>query len=200
MTPRRLATVADILAAAHWRLRDWPAERIEAGLQLVAGLATPISEDVPEVDKAMASVEDGRDPWGGLCALLVLSANAAGDMALLFAAGYAVLDARRQAEKSEGRRGGDALDGLIRSMIAELPSWTPVMLWAELVRRASSGSDAVLADYDCLRDAVAYEPQPRAPLREIGRAAYIRRLQRIKKTARQTPEYDSPRTAALSHQ
>ncbi len=192
-----LVTAADILAAARWRLRDWPAERIEAGLQLVAGLAMPISTGDPEVSKAMAAAKDGRNPWGALCALLVLHADAAGDPALLFAAGFEVLHAQRQAQQ---RRGGDALDGLLRAMVAELPGWTPAILWMELARRASSGGDAVLADYNSLADTIAYEPQPRAPLRDLNKPAFLRRLQRIKKTACQTPEYDSPRTPTLSHQ
>lgn len=192
-----LVTAADIIAAARWRLRGWPAERIEDGLQLVAGLSMPISAGDPKVNKAMAAVEDGRNPWGALCALLVLRADAAGDLALMFAAGFEVLHAQRQAQQ---RRGGDALDGLLRAMVAELPEWSPAMLWAELVRRASSGSDAVLADYDSLRDVVTFEPQPRAPLRDLNKPAFLRRLQRIKKTACQTPGYDSPRTPTLSHQ
>lgn len=181
---RRLATTADILDAARWRLRAWPAARIKAGVALVAGLVArgaAIEEDEPAAADVLDSVADGRDPWGAMCALAILHAEAVGDVDLLYQAGFEVMVAHQQARRASTRHHGDDLDVLILANITEMPDVTPVDLWQAFTEQAGDDCDGTIAEFNAATDTLSYAPRPGAMLRDIQFVTFRRRVQRLKK-------------------
>lgn len=200
---RRLLCVEDIRAAAAWRLRAWPPDRIDAGLSRVARLVQqgiPFDEDHPAIAEALTILMDGREAWGALCALAVLHADRSGDAALFWSAGLEVLRAYEQAQRGSTRRRGDALDELIRVYLAELPDVAPVDLWRDFTMQAAEQWGGALADFDERAGLLSYEPHPGADLVEIDYAAFRRRVQRARKTLCDLPVPVAPDPENAEHE
>lgn len=183
VTEPGLISSDEILDAARHRLRNWSPEQIEAGIAALS------SQDGRHGDRSAWVVpSDRRDPSSATSALLVLLADARGDAVLLFQAGHGVIESYRQAQRGSAEGRVDALDALLRAAIAELPSFTPAILWAEFARRASMKGNGALADYDSLSNLISFEPYSGAALKDINPNAFRRRVQRLRKNLlRQQP-------------
>ncbi len=176
MTAHQLITPDDILKAARYRLRDWPIEQIEAGIDALA------QQDGREVTLAPLDIPaDGRNPFSASCALLALLASANGDAALLYRAGYGVIESYRQAERAAGSRRGDALNDLIRQYLAEMPTIEPKQLWEDFKGQAVDGFNEILTDFSDDDQVLSYSPWRGAELVDIGFEAFRKRVQIIRK-------------------
>ncbi|MCX7058858.1 MAG: hypothetical protein NTZ79_17260 [Proteobacteria bacterium] len=173
---RLLVSPDDILAAARYRLRDWSMEQIEDGIDALA------RQDDPHADSAAPGMRrDGRNPFSASCALLALLASAKGDAALLYRAGYGVIDSYRQAERATGPRRGDALNDLIRQYLAEMPTIGPKKLWDDFKGQAIDGFNEILTDFDDDSQVLSYAPWRGAESEDIGFEAFRKRVQTFRK-------------------
>jgi hypothetical protein len=180
----RTLTRSDLDAAIAARLRGFNAQAVEKAAQALFTL-TGKGEGSPLDENALAAFLDsfGMVPAGNVETVSqALIATAARDVEawhVFYLAAYAVLEAHRQAERARGRQGGDALDGLLRKLIAELPEFSSTLLWAECVRRADGAGCEILFDYDSTRDLLTFEHH--GALTDIGFGAFRRRVQRIRR-------------------
>lgn len=176
---RFLIAAADIIEAARHRLRDWSLEQIEAGIAaLERQNATHVVSDISVM------LADRRCPFSASCALLVLLANARGDAALLFQAGYGVIESYRQAQRARARgtHDGDALDELIRNYLDEMPDIGPKELWDDFKTRAEDDHD-VLVDTSESAD-ILYAPYRGAAGIHIKFEAFRKRVQKFRRKVR----------------
>jgi hypothetical protein len=186
----RTVTRADLDACIAARLSGFPPQAIKSAAQALFTLVN-VSECAPLDESALVPflVSFGLIPAGNpetlSHALVATAAREAEAWHLYYPAAFAVWTAHQQSERARKPRGGDALDGLLRWLIAELPDFTTAMLWAEVVRRAEGAGCAILCDYDPARDVLSFEH--RGVVTDIGFMAFARRVQRIKKTLRHQP-------------
>lgn len=182
---RAMLTEADILKAIRWRLQGVPAETIEMGLQsafYLLGTHTHIQDDekpVAEILEGLRAPSDRREPWGLLCALLAMAAHQRRNRPRFWSAGFEVWQAYLQAHRSPSK-GKDQLSVLIASHITTRPDLSPSTLFDELANQADLGFDSTLADYDADQDVIVIEADGSGRLKNVGRSAFIRRVQRIR--------------------
>lgn len=177
MIERTLISPDDILAAARHRLRNWSPGQIEAGIAALS------SQDGRHGDRSAWVVpSDRRDPSSATSALLVLLANARDDAALLFQAGYGVIESYRQAQRATGPRRSDALNELIRQYLDEMSDIGPKELWDDFTGQASDGFSETLADFDEDGQVLSFVPRPGAEMEDIDFVAFRKRVQRVRAT------------------
>lgn len=186
----RPATLSDLHDALAWRLRGLDQENAQNAAGAIYSLVH-VGEGSPLRENALAVILEscGVVPAGNVAtlsqALLALGAERAGDLHTFYPAAFVVLEARRQSQRAQGGRHGDALDAMLRGLIAKHPDFGAPMIWAELARQASGRiDDGALVSYDSLADTLAFEPHPGAEIRDIGFEAFRRRFHRIKKSLR----------------
>lgn len=174
-----MTTPADVLAAAERRLSGWSDDQrsltlasADAALRSQAGLQQAFAVTVIP--------EDGRKPWGAFCAVCVLLAHEAGDMALFWQAASDLITADTMQKRAAAPRGTDALGVLIMRYLGELPDILPSELWRELCERAESDVDDVLAGYENGR--LYYCRKPGAEPVPISFNAFRHRVQELRKT------------------
>lgn len=193
---RFLITAADIIEAARHRLRKWSPEQIEAGIAALARQNVPHAANAPSVMLA-----DRRDLFSASCALLVLLANARGDAALLFQAGYGVVESYRQAQRAMKPRRNDALNELIRQYLDEMPDIGPKKLWDDFCERAED-DHTVIADFNKDDEELLYEPARGAEAIPIRFEGFRKRVQIIRNSLRaHIPDCEtagSPRTRCFT--
>jgi hypothetical protein len=180
----RTLTRPDLDAAIAARLSGFNAQAVEKAAQALF-ILTGKGEGAPLDESALADFLDsfGMVPSGNVetvsQALIATAARDAEAWHVFYLAAYAVLEAHRQTERARGRKGGDALDGLLRKLIAELPEFSSSLLWAECVRRADGAGCEILCDYDSTRDLLTFEHH--GAIVDIGFEAFRRRVQRIRR-------------------
>lgn len=195
---RFLITQADILDAARYRLRGWTPSQIEEGVAAAAS-AIASQDGLQSAGEHLVRAKDRGDPWSAFCALICLLADTRGDTALLYRAGYEVIDGYRQAQRAAGPKASDALNELIRGRMDVLPDAGPRELWDEFVRLAEDAFHAVLVGFDEAAGVLSYEPRPGAKLADIDFVAFRRRVQRISRgQVRQQPARVAPHAVGCS--
>lgn len=129
---KTLPSEAEVMAAVNERLKFWTDEQIRAGLRLILDLqilGLQISEeDAFELDQPA----DRREPWTALCAIAVLHARAAGDVALFWRAGAVVLQSQQASKRPANRQSRNALTANMR----EFRSFNPMATAAQYVEHA----------------------------------------------------------------
>lgn len=202
-----LSTLDDLHAAIAARLSGSDAQTTCRAAGAIYASA-PVCPGIEQPDNAMADVLRSfgiafrGSPGPAFHALLAMGAEAAGDWCGFFPSAFLVLEAQRQCQRASTRRGGDALDRILRKAMADHPEFTPAMLWAELARRASSPqiADEALSSYDNLADELTFEPSAGAALVDIDYPAFRRRVARIKKSLRHEPASVAPCMDDADHQ
>ena len=172
-----VASPDDILEAARHRLRGWTDAQVDAGIEAIASQAGMHTDNVTP-----AISWDGRDPFSATCALLVLLANARGDAALLYRAGYGVIESYRQAQRATWKRRSDALTKLIAGYIAEMPGIGPKRLWEDFKGQARDGFSETLVDFSEEDGILSFVPWPGAEIEDIGFQAFRKKVQRVRAT------------------
>lgn len=185
-------TLADLREAIAWALRDMPPARVERAVGAILDVWV-MGECQSARENRIAAIlaQMGIDGDARRAALVALGAEAAGDRDGFFLRAFAVFDVYRQSRRAASRRGGDALDGLLRKLINELPDFSPALLWAEFCRRASSPQikDEALVSYDSMTNTLAFEPHPGAEFQDINYPAFRKRYSRIKKSLGHKPAH-----------
>ncbi len=198
MSERLLITQADILEAARYRLRGWTPSQIEEGVAAAAS-AIASQDGLQSAGEHLVRAKDRGDPWGAFCALICLLADTRGDTALLYRAGYEVIDGYRQAQRAARPKASDALNELIRGRMDILPGVSPRELWDEFADLAETTFHAVLVGFDEAAGVLSYEPRPGAKLVDIDFVAFRRRVQRISRgQVRQQPARVAPHAVGCS--
>lgn len=181
-TERRLLGDDDVLDAALWRLADWTIEELERGAAIVASLrqlGAPLIRDQPDIRRALLMLErsgDRRDPWTALAALLVLHADACGDVSLFWRAGFDVVTARRNSRARVSSAALNEFAAMVADYQANRPHATAdeqFDFWA-----AIAGTHPVLAEHDSRRDVLTYVRNGR--LVDINRASFARLFRRVR--------------------
>jgi hypothetical protein len=117
---KTLPSEAEVMGAVNERLKFWTDDQIRAGLRLLLDLqilGIPIDEEAAfELDQPA----DRREPWTALCAIGVLHARAAGDVALFWRAGAVVLGSAARSKSAREPRSG-ALSELMESFATNHP-------------------------------------------------------------------------------
>lgn len=187
----KIPSRADLDACIAARLSGFPPQAVKKAAQAIFTLAS-VGEHAPLDKNALAVFLDsfGLVPAGNpevlSYALVATAAREAEAWHLFYPAAFAVWTAHQQVERARGPRGGDALDGLLRRMIDELPGFTPALLWAECARRAEGSGCKVLCDYDSRRNLMTAELRP-GEIVDVGYSAFRRRFSRIKKSLGHEP-------------
>ena len=179
-------TLADFHGAIADRLGSIPNVPEAAGaVYRLASEGQGWRDDEDGAAKALAGLGVVFDtkPIPVYCALLAEGARMVGDWHRFYPAASTVLNWQRQATRARKRRGGDALDGKIREVIAEHPSFTVPMIWAECARQAGACAidNGPLVSFDAIDDLLTFAPRPGAGTRDINPVAFRRRVQRIRK-------------------
>lgn len=177
VTERGLISSDEILDAARHRLRKWSPDEIEDG---IAALARQTASHA--VNALSVMLADRRDLFSASCALLVLLANARSDAALLFQAGYGVIESYRQAQRAMRPRRSDALNELIRQYLDEIPDIGPKELWDDFTRQASDGFSDTLVDFNEDDRVLSFVPRTGAKMEDIDFVAFRKRVQRVRAT------------------
>lgn len=187
----KIPSRSDLDACIAARLSGFPPQAVKKAAQALFTLVN-VGEGIPLDKNAAALFLDsfGLVPTGNpetlSHALVATAAREAEAWHLYYLAAYVVWQAQQQSERARGPRGGDALDGLLRKMIAELPGFTPSLLWAECARRAEGSGCEVLCDYDSRRNLMTAELRP-GEIVDVGYPAFRRRFSRIKKSLGHEP-------------
>lgn len=189
-TNRRLVTEADIVDAAIWRLAAWSPEEIEAGtLRLVRLFDQGVSleSEHPAVAELLATLDrpgERREAWTALCALAVLHADAYGDAALCFRAGFDLIGSYRQAMRGLQTRSDDDLDRLIAQYLGNHPKATATEIFEHFVGLADFRMVIVEASGTLL----TYHPEASSErLSKISRHALEMRVSRARKQMASRP-------------
>jgi len=129
---KTLPSEAEVMAGVNERLKFWTDDQVRAGLRLILDLqilGIPIDEEAAfELDQP----DDRREPWTGLCAVAVLHARAAGDVALFWRAGAVVLQSQQASQRPAERKSRNALTKHMR----EFRSFNPNATAAQYVEHA----------------------------------------------------------------
>lgn len=177
----RLPTAGEVLGAAIERLATWSPERVEAGMAGVARLVvldTPIDRAQPavaELLQCLGAPNDGRSPWTALAALLVLHADALGDLSLFWRAGVVLLRSAAQTRRARVPRRRDALDELLGEYLSRHPTASAAKLWAHCESLPRSG----FVVNEVVADTLTYWTGLR--LRDVSRATFAVRVSRIRR-------------------
>jgi hypothetical protein len=179
---RELLSEADVFAAARWRLDGWSAQELERGTALAAELGRlgiPLSGDQPEVKHGLATLPRSsrrRDSWTALAALLVLHADASGDVGLFWRAGFDVVAAQRNGQARSSNGAQSELSEMIGEYQRRRPAATAdelFDLWASI-----AGAHPVIADFASERDVLTYLRN--GQLVDVSRDSFRRQFLRIR--------------------
>lgn len=179
----RLVGDSDILDAALWRLSDWERDDVGAGVESVGRLLVhcpDLNADHPTVYQLLTTMHrpgDRRDGWAALCALAVLWADAHGDQALYFRAGFEVLASYQQAKRGQNVPKPDALDDLITNYLRRHPATTAKQLWEHCTGLARHRMVVEVTGESCLTYRV---DQADSKLKTVKWRAFEVRVSRIR--------------------
>ena len=189
---QRLTTEDDIFEAVFWRLSGWTTASIDVASDRLKKLVTssiPMESSHTEIKTELERLpKDRRSPWSGLMAILVIVAYERGDERMFFFAAMDLMDSFRQSNKRRKRTETDALAELIREHVSEIPNIRPQDLWQDFQVQAQERWGGALVDSD--GDRISFEKSPGDRIKDVGRSAFIRRVQREKR--RQQPEGVAP--------
>lgn len=186
---RRLIVDTEIQDAALWRLADWTPEEIEAASAPLASLLSTCREldashrSVAKVLPNLQRPGDRRDPWIALAALVCLWAQAQGDKALFYRAGFEVLASYKQAMRGRQTPERDELDKLLTEYLTRHPATTADALYSHCQSLAPLRWVVQDASDDCL----TYRASPAGKLKPVSRHAFDMRVCRLRKALDATP-------------
>lgn len=189
---RAVPSTYDILNACAWRLTGITSARYQLEMKAVGvwlevcGELEDIHEDLPTLAPVLEVIRrrgDRRSSWGQFVALLTMNYVKRRDWAQFYRVGNEVLHMYGQASKaSSRRRGSDGLNVLIRTMVTEFPEMPTQQVADELGALAGNRTYKALVDFDLDSQTLTYQPSSaHESLRDIGRIALVRRIERIRK-------------------